>query len=140
MTTPTETPSGITAANEYHYKKAEKATTKTWTWLSSLDLGAVHRRDFGETKRLAHEEKRYPLGTDPVDVPEERIEDGGTGTMLAAGAAVGNAATTGVQREIEVVTEVALTDTMTEISRDAAVDLLGAEAEGLVDVSPVTMN
>lgn len=58
--------------------------------------------------------------------------------MAAVGAAVETAAT-GVQIEAEVVTGTALMGTMTEISLDALVDLLEAEAEGLVDVSLVTM-
>lgn len=79
-----------------------------------------------------------PLGKDLVDVPVERIDDGGTETMAAVGAAVEIVAP-GVQIEAEVVTGTGLLATMTEISLDALVDLLGAEAGELEDVSLVMM-
>lgn len=80
----------------------------------------------------------FPLGKDLVDVPVERIDDGGTGTMAAVGAAVEIVAP-GVQTEAEVVTGTALLGTMTEISLDALVDLLEVEAGELEDVSLATM-
>lgn len=134
--------SGITIASDCLIKRAEKAT-KMWIWLTYLDLGAAHLLDLGGMKHLALEERIYLLGRDLVDVPEERIEtvhdDGGTGTMSAVGAVVETVAT-GVQIEAEVVTGTAHTGTMTEITLDVLVDPLGAEAKGLVGVSPVMMS
>lgn len=136
---------GSIVAIDTSIKMAEMAI-EMWIWPICLDLEVGHLLNFGGMTYPASEERIYPLGRDPVDDPEERIEveilhvDAGTGTMTAAGAAVENENVgTGVQIELEATKGAALMAMMIETFLDALVDRLGAEAEELVDASPVTM-